>query len=123
MTEEEVRPEYTPPGALQPDEKIESQKSLTDKNNELLTGTLRFQQIQEQKTMQDPAQTSPNPQKPGTPEYARDEFLEIKKALVGPKDEWCLPKIDKKARESSPRIEDSALQKIATACNDSRKAQ
>jgi hypothetical protein len=118
MTEEEARPEDTPPGALQPDEKIEGQESLTDKNNDLLTGTLRFQQTKEQKTMiNSPEQDPKKPQTPGTPEYARDEFLEIKKALVGPKKEWCLPRIDDKAKKSSPMIEDEVLNKLKKVCD------
>jgi hypothetical protein len=84
---------------------------------------LRFQQTKEQNTMTNPEQDTKKPQTPGTPEYARDEFLEIKKALVGPKDEWCLPKVDDKARESSPRIEDSALDKITIACKNSSPAE
>jgi hypothetical protein len=101
MTEEEARPENTQPGALQPDGQSEGQKSLTYRNNDILTGSLRFQQTKEQKTMLDPAQS---PKKTQTSKDARDEFLEIKKVLVGPEKEWCLPKVDEKALESSPKL-------------------
>jgi hypothetical protein len=101
MTEEEARPENTQPGALQPDGQSEGQKSLTYRNNDILTGSLRFQQTREQKTMPDPAQS---PKKTQTPKDARDEFLEIKKVLVGPEKKWCLPKVDVQALESSPKL-------------------
>jgi hypothetical protein len=47
MTEEEAKLENTSPGVSQPDKKTESQKSSTDKNSDLPTGTLKFQQTKE----------------------------------------------------------------------------
>ncbi len=109
MTEEKGRPENTPPGASQPDKKTEDQKSLTDKNSDLIAGTLKFQQTKEQKTMENPVETQKTSPILGTPEYARDEFLKIKKALVGPEKEWCLPKVDKEALASSPQLDELPL--------------
>jgi hypothetical protein len=106
MTEEEIRPENTPPGALQPDEKPESQKSLTDKNSDLLTGTVRFQQTQEQKNMTDVVKKTKSPPTPNNPEDAKKEFDRIKEALIGPTPEWCLPRVNDKAKASDPKLDE-----------------
>jgi hypothetical protein len=110
MTEEEARPDNTQPGASQPDKKPEGKKSLTDKNSDLIAGTLRFIQTKEQKTM---VEQPKSPQTPKTPGDAQKEFVRIKEALIGPNPEWCLPTINPKAQASSPRI--SALIAICPA--------
>jgi hypothetical protein len=109
MTEEEARLENTSPGASQLDEKPESQKSLIDKSRDLLTGTLRFQQTTEQRTMTDAAKTPKSSPIPKKPEDAQTEFVKIKQVLIGPTPEWCLPRVNEKAKASSPTINDSAL--------------
>lgn len=43
-----------------------------------------------------------------TPEDARQEFINIKTALVGPEPEWCLPGVNNKAK-ASDKLDDSAL--------------
>jgi hypothetical protein len=133
MTEEEARPENTSPEVSQPDKKLDSQKSLTDKNSVFPTGTFKFQQTKEQKTMTDAAnkpkstqlgaeaisdQRCKTPSKlpkilmdpePAKPEQAKTEFNGIKKALVGPQPEWCLPEVDPKASKTTPEIDNTVL--------------
>jgi hypothetical protein len=125
MIEKEARSENTQRGASQPDEKLESQKSLTDKINSLFTGTLSFKQTKEQKTMtnneeirpegtqsslqpsQLSEQTAPPPIE--TPEDAIGELRRIKQVLIGPLPEWCLPKVKRRAKVTLPQIDDSQL--------------
>jgi hypothetical protein len=118
MTEEEARPENTSPGASQPDEKPEGQKSLTDKNSVFPTGTFKFQQTKEQKTMTDAANKPENfqlqaqlAQSTLTPSEAIKQFEFIKKALAGAEPEWCLPKVNEKALASSPPLVEPPLGK------------
>jgi hypothetical protein len=118
MTEEEARSEHTPPCASQPDEKTEDQKSLTDKNSDLIAGTLRFLQTKEQKTMADAANKPENfqlqaqlAQSTLTPSDAIKQFEFIKKALAGAEPEWCLPKVNEKALASSPPLVEPPLGK------------
>jgi hypothetical protein len=106
MTEEEARPENTQPGALKPYGQAEEQRSLTDS---ILTGSLNFQQTKEQKTMTSAAYSPKKTQTLTTPKEAQDEFLKIKKALVGSNPEWCLPKANVQALESSPKLEQPVL--------------
>ena len=135
MTEEEARPENTQPKASQPEAKPESHKSLTDRISSFLTTPVSFKQTKEQKTManneetraentQSPLQAifqpcdqpSKLPKTAGTPAEAEAEFNQIKKALVGPEPEWCLPEVDPKATKTTPAIDNSVLTK---SCNDS----
>lgn len=125
MIKEEARPENTQRGASPPDKKLESQKSLTDKINSLFTGTLSFKQTKEQKTMTNNEETRPesaqSPLQPNrllaptpppvidTPEKAQEELARIKKVLIGPTPEWCLPKVNFRAKASIPRIDDFDL--------------
>lgn len=109
MTEEEARLENTSPGAPQSNEKPESQKSLTDKNSDLIAGTLKSQQTKEQKTMINEVNNFKSPPIPKDPKAAQDEYDKIKKVLIGPLPEWCLPRVNEKAQASSPTINDSAL--------------
>ena len=48
-----------------------------------------------------------------TPEDAKQEFIRIKTALVGPEPEWCLPRVNEKAKanSSAPPLDDSVLRK------------
>lgn len=125
MTEEEARQENTQRGASQSDEKPESQKSLTDKINSLFTGTLSFKQTKEQKTMINNEETRPestqSPLQPNrlleqtvpppikTQDEAISELKRIKQVLIGPTPEWCLPKVNPRAKVSDPKIDDSGL--------------
>jgi hypothetical protein len=128
MTEEEARPENTQRGASQSGEKPESQKSLTDKISSLFAGTLSFKQTKEQKTMANNEETRPEntqspleasfqscedpsnlPKTPIDLEQAKQEFIRIKTALIGPKPEWCLPKVDLKAKKTVPIVDDCVL--------------
>ena len=115
MTEEEARPENTQLRASQPDEKLKSQKSLTDKINSLFTGSLSFKQTKEQKTMtnneetrQESTQSQAQLISPIIPlppqQQAVGEFEQITKALAGWVPEWCLPRLDFKAKVSEPKI-------------------
>ena len=106
MTKENARPENIQPGASQSDEKTENQNSLTDKNSDLFTGTLRFQQTKEQKTMAEAAKNYPVPK---SPQEAEAEFKRIKEALIGPTPEWCLPPVNPRAKASIPLLDDSKL--------------
>jgi uncharacterized protein (DUF4415 family) len=114
MTEEKARPKYTSPGASQPNKKPDSQKNLTDKVSDLPTDTLRFQQTQEQKTMAE----ATTPTTPKNPEDAKKEFDRIKKALIGPTPEWCLPTINPKAQASIPRIDNSVVAQLKASCSE-----
>ena len=49
------------------------------------------------------------PKPPGTPEEAKQEFIRIKTALIGPEPEWCLPEVDPKATKTVPIIDNSVL--------------
>jgi hypothetical protein len=128
MMEKEAKSENTQRGASQPDEKLESQKSLTDKINSLFTGTLSFKQTKEEKTMTNNEETRPEntqsplqaifhqPCKPSklpktalTEEAAVAEFKQIKKALIGPEPEWCLPEVEFKATKTTPIIDNAVL--------------
>jgi hypothetical protein len=106
MTEEEARPENTQPGALKPYGQAEEQRSLTDS---ILTGSLNFQQTKEQKTMTNAANKPESPRIPKTPGDARKEFVRIKQVLIGSNPEWCLPKANVQALESSPKLEQPVL--------------
>jgi hypothetical protein len=134
MIEKEARPENTQLRASQLDEKLESQKSLTDKINSLFTGTFSFKQIKEQKTMANNEETRPegtqSPLQPNrlleqtpppvidTPAKAQDELIRIKKVLIGPEPEWCLPTINPKAQASAPKIDKEVLERLKLSCDD-----
>jgi hypothetical protein len=127
MTEEEARPENTQPKASQPEAKTESHKSLTDKISNILTDTFSLKQTKEQKTMANNEETRAEntqssflfnqlsakfpapPPTPPTPDDAKAQFIGIKLIQIGPFPEWCLPKVNDKAKASDPKIDDSAL--------------
>jgi hypothetical protein len=104
MIEEEARLENTSPEASKSDEKIEGQKSLTDKNNDLLTGTLEFKQIQEKKMEITTGDQSGNTQLSDSAQDAIKKFKKIKESLAGAEPEWRLPKVDRKAFVSAPKL-------------------
>jgi hypothetical protein len=113
MTEEEAKPDNTQPGALQSQGKTEGQQSLMDRNSDILTGTLSFQQTQEQNKMEtetDITKLSPSAK------AAIEKFKEIKEALAGSAPEWRLPKIDEKALESAPKLAKEEL--ISKSCRN-----
>jgi hypothetical protein len=128
MTEEEARPENTEPKTSQPEAKLESHKSLTDRISSFFTTPVSFKQTKEQKTMANNEETTPEntqsslqaifhrpcnpanlPKTAGTPAEAEAEFNQIKKALVGPKPEWCLPEVDFKATKTVPAVNNTVL--------------
>jgi hypothetical protein len=101
MTEEEAKPDNTQPGALQSQGKPEGQQSLMDRNSDILTGTLSFQQTQEQNKMEtqiDITKLSP------LAKAAIEDFKKTKEALAGSAPEWRLPKVDEKASVSAPML-------------------
>jgi hypothetical protein len=51
----------------------------------------------------------PQPGKTPASQAAEQEFSEIRRALTGSEPEWCLPKVDRKAKASSPQLDDSAI--------------
>jgi hypothetical protein len=104
MTEEEARPENTQPGASPPYGQPEGQKSLTDRNSDILTGSLRFQQPKEQDKMETAVATAGETKLSPSAQDAIKQFKEIKEALAGAKPEWSLPDVDKKAVASSPKL-------------------
>lgn len=114
MTEEEARPENTQLGASQPDEKPESQNSLTDKISGLFAGNFSFKQTKENTTMANHEETRPENTQPQAqlislplstpPAGAIIQFNEIKNALAGSVPEWRLPKVDEKALASEPKL-------------------
>ena len=61
------------------------------------------------------AQFPAPPPTPKTPDEAKAQFIFIKLIQIGPVPEWCLPRVNDKAKASDPKIDDSALTRSCPA--------
>jgi hypothetical protein len=122
MTEEETKPIQAPGEMPQPDEQSADRQTSKGKPGKSKANMVKTQQTQEESIMANLEETgsastptpSPNPSPlppptPTTPAAAIAEYTTLRATLIGPLPEWCLPRINAKAKASSPTFDDSAI--------------